>query len=452
MVFIRIVAVSPAKFKIIKLKMVTMRQIPQRCRHRNLLIFLLLVTAAAAMSFTPGVSFAGQAGSRPVDVDTPQAAAGIVLSGIDVLRRDGFKQLAGRNIGLITNQTGVDRTGSSTIQLFHAARKVNLVALFSPEHGIHGKLDVPLIDDSADAATGLKVFSLYGSSRRPGANMLRGIDTLVFDIQDIGTRFYTYISTMGLAMQAAAEGHIRFVVLDRPNPINGITVAGPVLDDGRQSFVGFHRLPVRHGMTIGELARMFNSELQLGLDLEIIPAEGWNRADYLDATGLKWINPSPNMRNLTEAILYPGIGLLETTNLSVGRGTDTPFELFGAPWLDGKLFAVELNRLNLPGVRFMPTRFTPRSSKFAGEQCGGVNILITDRGQFDPVRTGFEIAVQLRRLYAHEWEIDGYDRLLGSKTVLQAIRLGHPYAEIERIYHAGLMEFLQRRAPFLIYD
>jgi uncharacterized protein YbbC (DUF1343 family) len=377
--------------------------------------------------------------------------AGIVLTGIDVLQRDGFRALAGRNIGLITNHTGIDRSGVSNIQLLHDASEVNLVVLFSPEHGLFGKLDVPLIDDAEDVTTGVRVFSLYGNTRIPTSDMLRNIDTLVFDIQDIGTRFYTYISTMGHAMQAAANNDKRFVVLDRPNPINGITVAGPVLDEGRQSFTGFHRLPVRHGMTVGELALMFKAELQLDLDLEIIPIEAWSRTDYFDATGLEWINPSPNMRSLTEAILYPGIGLLETTNLSVGRGTKTPFELFGAPWLDGEQLALELHQLNLPGVEFKAIQFTPDSSKFAGELCGGIGIQITDRERFESVRTGIEIALQLRRLYSQEWEIDAYDRLLVNESVLTAIRLGRPYAEIESIYQAGLTKFLQRRSAFLIY-
>lgn len=402
-----------------------------------MLTFAWLVMTAMVVSPGTGLSYAGQSA---------------VLSGIDVLQRDGFKQLAGRNVGLITNQTGIDRTGSSTIQLLHDAPGVNLVALFSPEHGPRGKLDVSLIDDSKDATTGINIISLYGKNRRPTTDMLAGINTLVFDIQDIGTRFYTYISTMGEAMHAAAENDIRFVVLDRPNPINGVIVSGPVLDEGRQSFTGFHRLPIRHGMTTGELARMFNAELQLDLDLQIIPVEGWQRADYFDVTGLKWINPSPNMRNLSEAILYPGIGLLETTNLSVGRGTATPFELFGAPWLDGGMFALELNKLSLPGVRFMPLQFTPEASKFEGELCGGIGILITDRQRFESVRTGFEIVLQLRRLYADEWEFDAYDRLLVNKAVLKAIRSGRPYAEIEAIFHDGLLEFLQRREPFLIYD
>ncbi len=381
-------------------------------------------------------------------VDAPERP---VLSGIDVLEKNHFNQLAGHNIGLITNQTGINVDGRATIQLLNDAVNVNLVALFNPEHGLFGKLDIPLIENSQDSATGIPVYSLYGSSRRPTAEMLAGIDTLVFDIQDIGTRFYTYISTMGHAMQAAAENHVRFVVLDRPNPINGMTVSGPVLDEGRQSFVGFHRLPVRHGMTVGELALMFRSELRLELELEIVALEGWSRADYFDDTGLPWVNPSPNMRSLTEAILYPGIGLLETTNLSVGRGTATPFELFGAPWIDADILTRELNRLGLPGVLFNKVHFTPASSKFEAQLCHGVGIEIIRRELFEPLRTGLEIAVQLRRLYPEQWELESYDRLLGNQAVLSGIRDGMAYTDIEEVFRPALMEFTRRREQFLIY-
>ena len=281
----------------------------------------------------------------------------MVLTGIDVLVREQFKSLNGRRIGLITNQTGIDRNGVATALLLHQAPNVQLLALFSPEHGIKGTLDTTLISNSRDGATGLKIFSLYGESREPAEDMLEGIDTLVFDIQDIGTRYYTYISTMGNAMRAAARHGLRFMVLDRPNPINGSEVTGPVLDDGSQSFVGFHRIPVRHGMTVGELAMLFNAELQMNLDLEVIRMEGWKRSDFFSETGLPWIDPSPNMRNLTQALLYPGIGLLETTNLSVGRGTDTPFEVIGAPWLDGVLLAASLNQLGLAEERTFAAGF-----------------------------------------------------------------------------------------------
>ena len=411
-----------------------------------------LITITVTMIFASSVCSAGSASGKSHSLGGLEAADGSVLTGIDALERDGFKPLEGQKIGLITNQTGINRQGISNIQLLHEAANVNLLAIFSPEHGLFGKLDVPLIEDSEDTATGIRVFSLYGSTRKPTADMLGGIDTLVFDIQDIGTRFYTYISTMGQAMQAAAENHVRFVVLDRPNPINGITVSGPVLDEGRESFVGFHALPVRHGMTIGELALMFKAELKLDLELEIIPLEGWHREDYFDSTGLQWINPSPNMRNLDEAILYPGIGLLETTNLSVGRGTEKPFELLGAPWLDGELLSRELNGLDLPGVSFSALQFTPSASKFENELCSGVSIVITDRKQFDSIRTGLEIALQLRRLYPQVWEIDAYDRLLGNMAVLDAIKSGLPYSDITGIYRDELAEFIQRRSQFLIYE
>ena len=377
---------------------------------------------------------------------------GSVLTGIDVLQRDGFRQLAGRSVGLITNHTGVNRLGIDTAKLLHEAPNVELVALFSPEHGLEGKLDEAKILDGRDAVTRRPVYSLYGKTRRPTAETLEGIDTLVFDIQDVGSRFYTYISTMGYAMQTAAEHKIRFVVLDRPNPINGVDVAGPMLDAGRESFVGFHRLPVRHGMTVGELAAMFNSELELGLDLVVVQVEGWRRSDFYDATGLLWINPSPNMRSLTQALLYPGIGLLETTNVSVGRGTDTPFERIGAPWLDGRRLAGELNRAGLPGVGFVPIAFTPDASKFEAQPCGGVNVIITDRGRFQPVRTGLEIARRLHALYPDAWDASSYDRLLRNQRVLDAVLKGKTVDQIESIYRAGLEEFLRRRSRFLLYD
>jgi uncharacterized protein YbbC (DUF1343 family)/CubicO group peptidase (beta-lactamase class C family) len=375
-----------------------------------------------------------------------------VLTGIDVLRRDNFRQLAGRKVGLITNHTGQSREGETTVKLLHEAKNVQLGVLFSPEHGFEGKLDVSKIGDTRDTATGLKVFSLYGETRKPTAAMLTEIDTVVFDIQDIGARFYTYVSTMGEAMKACAEQGKRFVVLDRPNPIGGVAVAGPMLDAGKESFVGFHKLPVRHGMTIGELARMFQDELKLKLDLQVIECVGWKRADAWDATGLTWINPSPNMRNLTQAFLYPGIGLLETTNVSVGRGTDTPFEVIGAPWLDGKTLAAELNARAIAGVRFVPIEFTPTSSKFAHQKCGGINIVITDRAKFEPLRTGFEIAAQLRELYPDTWEAKGYDRLLGNAKVLAALVDGKSSGEIEEVAREGVPDFLRRRQKFLLYE
>jgi len=381
-----------------------------------------------------------------------QAEPGAVLTGIDILERDNFQQLSGARIGLLTNHTGVTRDGRSSIRVLNDAANVEVVRLFSPEHSLSGKLDIENIGDSQDASSGIPVVSLYGEVRRPTAAMLNDIDTIVFDIQDIGTRFYTYISTMGNAMIAAADNDVRFVVLDRPNPINGVDVAGPVLDDGLQSFTGFHTIAVRHGMTVGEIALLLKTELKLDLELQVVKISGWQRAHFFDDTGLTWINPSPNMRSLTEALLYPGIGLLETTNLSVGRGTATPFEVFGAPWLDGELFAQELNALSLPGVTFDAIKFTPDASKFSGEQCGGIRITISKRKKFEPLTTGFAIARQLRLDYKGAWETDRYLRLLGNAAALDALLSGQTVTEIKAAYQAGLDKFIARRATFLLYE
>ncbi len=377
---------------------------------------------------------------------------GNVLTGIDVLERDNFQALANRRVGLITNHTGLDRHGKRTIDLLHDAPAVELVAIFSPEHGLQGKLDEPNVADAHDPTTNLPVYSLYGESRRPGSDRLKTLDTLVFDIQDIGTRFYTYISTMGLAMEAAAEQGLHFVVLDRPNPIGGKLVEGPVLDRGDESFVGYHPIAVRHGMTAGELARMIREERGLDLDLKVVEVEKWRRGDTWDRTGLTWINPSPNMRSLTQAIVYPGIGLLETTNLSVGRGTDTPFELFGAPWIDSQKLAAALNQQGLAGVRFVPIRFTPASSKYAGELCQGVNVIVVDRQVFRPVDVGLHIACTLRKLYADDWNMKRFNRLLINRSVLEAIQSGQDAGSLKPLFQQELDRFLARRRKFLLYS
>lgn len=380
------------------------------------------------------------------------AAAGDVLTGIDVLQRDGFKILEDQRVGLITNHTGRNRDGVSTMQLLHDADNVNLVALFSPEHGIAGALDVSKISDTTDENTGLKVFSLYGETRKPTPEMLSRVDTLVFDIQDIGARFYTYISTMGEAMRAASEHGVRFVVLDRPNPINGVDIAGPMLDDGKQSFIAFHTIPVRHGMTTGELATMFKTELKLkSLDLQVVKCEGWQRDWFWEQTNLIWVNPSPNMRSLTQAVLYPGIGMLETTNISVGRGTDTPFEVIGAPWIRARELAAALNAKGRPGVVFVPIEFIPESSRHKGTLCGGINIVVTDRSTFEPTATGFEIAAQLQRLFPDDWKAKGSLRLISNQSVEDAITSGKPADVILDIAENGVNEFRQRRARFLLY-
>lgn len=374
-----------------------------------------------------------------------------VLTGIDVLARDGFKQLAGMRVGLVTNQTGRDRTGRSTIDVLYKAPNVKLVALFSPEHGIRGTEDEK-VSDSRDEPTGLPIYSLYGETRRPKTEQLKELDALVFDIQDIGTRFYTYISTLGYVMEEAAKAQRPVFVLDRPNPIGGLEVEGPVADADKPSFTAYHTIPVRHGMTIGELARFFNQERSIGCDLKVVEMVGWRRTMWFDETNLLWVNPSPNMRSLTEATLYPGIGLLETTNVSVGRGTDTPFEVVGAPWIDGQQLASYLNSQRIAGVRFVPLHFTPSSSVFKGEDCSGINIIITDRSRFRPVLSGLEIAVALRKLYPAHWKVDSYLRLLVNADTLERLKRGELAADILRSWSGQLEDFKRRRSQVLIYN
>jgi uncharacterized protein YbbC (DUF1343 family) len=373
------------------------------------------------------------------------------LTGLDVLQRDGFRVLDGANVGLITNHTGRSRSGASVVELLASAKNLQLKALFSPEHGFEGKLDIAKVNDSRDSKTGLKIYSLYGETRKPTAAMLSEIDTVVFDIQDIGTRFYTYISTMGEALKAAAENKKRFVILDRPNPINGVDVAGPMLDDKSESFVTYHKLPVRHGMTVGEIALMLRDELKLDVRLDIISCEGWKRSQSWDSTGLLWINPSPNMRSMKQALIYPGVGLLEMTNISVGRGTDTPFEWFGAPWIDNLKLSNWLNEQRLPGVAFVPVEFTPTSSKFEKQLCKGIQIDVLDRSKFETVRTGLTIALGLRTLHSDAWETKNLNRLMGCKAMEQAILDGADWGYLQTIYLAGMADFMKRRESHLLY-
>ena len=372
-----------------------------------------------------------------------------VLSGIDVLRANGFAALQGKRVGLLTNHTGRARDGATTIDLLHAAKGVTLVRLFSPEHGIRGILDASV--PSATDETGLTIQSLYGDTRRPTATMLSGIDTMVVDLQDIGARFYTYMTTMAYVMEEAAKSKVSVVVLDRPNPINGFQVEGPTLDKSALSFVGYFPMPIRHGMTLGELAQLFNAENKIGVDLTVIPLRNWKRDQWFDATGLPWINPSPNMRNLIQATLYPGIGAIEGTNVSVGRGTDTPFEQVGAPWIDGVALSDALNARAIPGVRFYPVRFTPTSSKYANQECSGVFMIVTDRAAIHPVRVGAEIAAMLNKLYGAKYELEAADKLFGSKEGLAQIRAGADPADIITSWAAGEARWRSLRAKYLIY-
>jgi len=373
-----------------------------------------------------------------------------VQAGIDVLRRDGFKLLAGKRVGLVTNQTGRALDGSSTIDLMHQAPGVSLVALFSPEHGIRGTEDA-LVESGRDEKTGLIVHSLYGRTRRPTDVMLQGIDTLVIDIQDIGVRFYTYITTMAYVLEEAAKRQIAVVVLDRPNPLNGWTIEGPTLDAEWLGFTGYFPMPIRHGMTMGELARLFNAENRIGAALTVVPMRGWRREHWFDASGRAWINPSPNMRTLQAAMLYPGLGAFERANVSVGRGTDTPFEQIGAPWIDGVELARALNALGLPGVSFYPVSFVPTSSLYAGETCRGVFIVVTDRDGLRPVRVGLEIAATLRKLYPSAFDLRDSAGLFGSAAGLRELLAGTDAGTISAAWAADEARWRLRRASYLIY-
>lgn len=410
--------------------------------------------AAQIPKFVTGVQASLLATTRSgVTAGQPGLLAAPVLNGIDILERNGFKELEGKRIGLVTNHTGRNLAGKSTIDVLFEAKNVKLVSLFAPEHGIRGELDTEKIDDSKDEKTGLPVYSLYkDGNRRPKPEQLKDLDAIVYDIQDIGARFYTYTATLKNVMEEAAKAKIPLYVLDRPNPINGNDVEGSLAQEDKLSFIAAHTTPVRYGLTIGELGQMMNAERKIGADLRVIKMEGWRRAMWFDETGQTWVNPSPNMRSLTEATLYPGIGLLETTNVSVGRGTDTPFEVVGAPYIDGQKLAAYLNGRNLPGVRFVPIRFKPNASVFKDEQLGGINLVITDRKTFRSVRAGIEIAAALRRLYPAEWQVDRYARLLVNNEIFEMMKRGETPENIERAYRAQLDEYARRRALYLLYN
>jgi uncharacterized protein YbbC (DUF1343 family)/CubicO group peptidase (beta-lactamase class C family) len=389
--------------------------------------------------------------SRPAPATSSGAVAvHPVRCGIDVLVEDGYRPLRNKKVGLVTNHTGRTRGGASTIDVLSRAPGVQLVKLFSPEHGIRGEVDAA-VPDSTDETTGLPIVSLYGRTRKPTPKDLEGIDVLVYDIQDIGARFYTYITTLGLVLEAARDVGKSVLVLDRPNPIGGIEVSGPLRDDEFASFIAYHALPVRHGMTVGELARLYNVERKIGASLEVIACRGWSRGDSFDRTGLVWINPSPNMRSLTEALLYPGVGMLEATNLATGRGTDTPFERVGAPWIDPEPFAAALNAAKVPGTRFVPVAFTPTQRQYAGVRCGGVSIIIDDWSRFDPIRLGFTLAVQLRAAYPDRWKPEGMLRLMANRSAYQDILAGKPVDELMRRWDEDLAGFRAIRERYLLY-
>ena len=373
------------------------------------------------------------------------------MTGIDVLEADGFHELQGKRVGLITNHTGRSRSGANTIDLLAHAPGVTLVSLFSPEHGIRGQAD-DNVESSRDEKTGLTINSLYGKTRRPTDESLKGIDTLVVDLQDIGARFWTYATTVEYAIEEAAKRQMSIVVLDRPNPIAAVDVEGPTQDDSAIGFTGYVKMPVRHGLTMGELARLFAGERKLNAALTVVAMKNWRRDAWFDETGLPWINPSPNMRTMNEASLYPGIGAIEQTNISVGRGTDTPFEHIGAPWIDGRALAAALNARAIPGIRFYPVTFTPSAgAKLGGQACNGVSMIVTDRRSLRPVRVGVEIASQLSRTYGQQFRLEDAATLLGSKETIRRIRAGEDPAAIAASWAADENSWRTTRATYLLY-
>lgn len=408
---------------------------------RNALADLLSATAPPEGSQDP---------SEARSLGEVSSFAAPVRTGADVLVADHFAELRGLRVGLITNQTGETARGKRLIDLLARAPGVRLVALFSPEHGLQGRLD-QAVGDSFDTATGLPVYSLYGHIERPTGPTLRGLDALVFDIQDSGTRFFTYVTTMAYAMQAAAAHGLQFFVLDRPDPIDAAIVQGPILNPALRSFTGFFPMPLRPGMTVGEIARLFNARAGIGARLTVIGMQGYRRGEWLDETGLPWVAPSPNLRSLEEETLYPGVGMLEGANVSVGRGTDTPFQVLGAPWIDGPGLAGYLAQRDIPGVRFTPVSFTPAESQFQGRLCHGVRVLLVDRSSLRSGLLGVELIHALHRLYPRRFRIDDTLSLVGSRAALAAIEAGEDPRAIARAWQPRLRSFLALRSEYLLY-
>ena len=377
---------------------------------------------------------------------------GHTKTGLDSLEEQKFAPLAGKHVGLITNQSGVDREGRRNVDLMRQAG-IDVVALFSPEHGFAGIEDHPGIEDSKDPATGIKVYSLYGKTTRPTPEMLQGIDALVFDIQSAGVRFYTFETTMAYGLEAAAKAHIPYYVLDRPNPITGVHVEGPLLDADKTSFVGYlPGEPVRHGMTVGELATLFNAEKKLGATLVVVPMQDWNRGDWFDATNLAWINPSPNLRSLKAETLYPGLCLLEwVKGLSVGRGTDAPFEQIGAAFIHGRELTTFLNQRQIPGVRVYPTEFTPTETVSKGVRIEGVRFELLNREALDATRLGMEVLVALQKLYPGKVDFATARNLIGSDDVVTRLQAAEDPRNIVQSYQDSLAEFVKLRERYLLY-
>jgi len=378
-----------------------------------------------------------------------------VLVGLEVLQQQKFKILVGKKVGLITNHTGLTKKGEHIFDLLYNAKGVKLVAVFSPEHGFLGDKDQPIDGVYYEPRTNIPIYSLYGKIKKPTKEMLKDIDILVFDIQDIGARFYTYITTLALCMQAAKENNIPIVVLDRPNPITGIYVEGNVTDKKfLGGFASYYPLAVRHGMTIGELALMFNKEFKIGCKLKVIKMKGWKRSMWFDETGIPWVNTSPNIRSLNAAILYPGTAYFEAgTNVTEGRGTEKPFEYVGAPWINAEEWAKELNSRNIPGVEFIPIQFTPTAYKYKGQQCNGVYIKITDRDKLKVVELGLHMLDSVIKLYGDKFVLpEGFDVLAGRSYIREMLLSREPVEKIVEKWQPELQEFLKIRKKYLLYD
>jgi len=410
-------------------------------RARSSLFFLLL-GLLGGLALLAGIS-------RPRPSEPPPAPPA-VLVGIDVLEAEQFAPLRGKRVGLITNQTGQTADGRRTIDLLREAPEVSLVAVFSPEHGLEGQLSGQ-VGHSQDNSTGMKVWSLYGRTRRPTPEMLEGLDVLVFDIQDAGVRYYTYATTMAYAMEEAEKAGIAFLVLDRPNPLNGARVDGPMLDADRLSFEGYFPLPLRHGMTVGELARLYNGENGIGVELDVVPMRNWRREQWFDQTGLRWVNPSPALVGLSGNTFYPAVELLRAGDVSVGRGTEEPFEILGAPWIDAEVLARYLEARKIPGVSFKPAQFTPTSDVHADRRCFGVRLELTDREALDTGRLGVELLSALWKLYPSHFRLERTIRLLGSSRTMARIRAGDDLVKIVEGWREELEAFRKLRARYLLY-
>jgi uncharacterized protein YbbC (DUF1343 family) len=403
--------------------------------------FIYLTIFVALLAIGPRPVFAARKHSnRPARVQT----------GLDVLEAEKFAPLRGKHVGLITNHTGLDSQGRSTVDVLSHAAGFQVIALFSPEHGLAGRND-ERVSSTKDPSTGLPVYSLYGETRRPTEEMLKGIDALVFDVQDAGVRFYTYTATMGYCMEEAAKRKIAFFVLDRPNLLGGEIIEGPMLDADKTNFVAYFPLPVRYALTIGELAQFFNTENHIGADLHVITMRNWHRNYFFESTGIKWIPPSPNLRTIKGSIVYPGIEILQSAGVSVGRGTQAPFEEFGAPWMNGDEVAAALNARNLPGLRFAGQPFIPIAGLYSGQRCGGVSIKITDRFKVRSMSVGLEIAAILQKLYPKQFEISKMIELVGNSDTMQQLQSGVPPEKIVASWADSLAAFDQVRRKYFLY-